>query len=41
VVTLRSYQVMVNLGVARQIGYQLPLPLLQLADVLIDEEVGK
>ena len=39
-VTLRSYQVVVNLAAARDLGYELPLSLLALADVLLDEAPG-
>jgi putative ABC transport system substrate-binding protein len=41
VVTLRSYQVVVNLAAARLCGYRLPLSLLELADVLIDEDPAR
>ena len=35
--TMRGYQVVVNLGAARRLGYDLPLPLLAVADRIIDE----
>ena len=35
---MRGYQVIVNLMVARRIGYQLPLSVLALADILIDDD---
>lgn len=34
--TMRSYRVVVNLAAARRLGYELPLPLLALADELLD-----
>jgi putative ABC transport system substrate-binding protein len=37
--TMRGYQVIVNLGVARRSGYELPLSLLAVADVLIDDDL--
>lgn len=37
--TMRGYQVVVNLSAARQLGYELPLPLLALADLVIDDAV--
>jgi ABC-type uncharacterized transport system substrate-binding protein len=36
--TMQGYQVVVNLAAARRLGYDLPLPLLALADRLLDEE---
>lgn len=39
--TMRSYQVIVNLGAARRVGYELPSSLLVLADVLIDADADR
>ncbi|MEY2980019.1 MAG: hypothetical protein RL562_246 [Planctomycetota bacterium] len=39
--TMRGYQVVVNLGAARRLGYELPLPLLAVADRILDEEQGE
>jgi putative ABC transport system substrate-binding protein len=36
--TMQGYQVVVNLAAARRLGYDLPLPLLALADRLLDDE---
>jgi ABC-type uncharacterized transport system substrate-binding protein len=38
--TMEGYQVVVNLAASRRLGYDLPLPLLALADLLLDEEPG-
>ena len=38
--TMRGYQVIVNLEAARRCGYEVPLSLLVLADVLIDDGEG-
>lgn len=38
--TMRGYQVLVNLAAARRAGYEVPLSLLVLADILIDAEGG-
>jgi putative ABC transport system substrate-binding protein len=35
--TMRGYQVVVNLGAARRLGYDLPLPLLAVADRILDD----
>lgn len=37
--TMQGYQVVVNLAAARRLGYDLPLPLLALADRLVDEDL--
>jgi putative ABC transport system substrate-binding protein len=38
--TMRGYQVVVNLGAARRLGYELPLPLLAVADRILDAQEG-
>lgn len=35
--TMQGYQVVVNLGAARRLGYDLPLPLLAVADRILDD----
>ena len=38
--TMRGYQVVVNLAAARRHGYDLPLPLIALADLVLDDELA-
>ncbi|MFH1998375.1 MAG: ABC transporter substrate-binding protein [Planctomycetota bacterium] len=38
--TMNSYQVVVNLGAARRCGYELPLSLLVLADIILTDDEG-